>query len=132
MTGYVDAYGGAWGQEIKADDTRQGVIDDGNVAWEERVVEARRQWPQGSASDFERVGKRRWRDMASGIVYRQAHGAPLLSVGTDANRFISVFFVESGKLVFLERADIDPGVFVHHGQYYGAQVIDGVIVKESR
>lgn len=132
MSEYVDVYGGAWGREIKADDTRQGVIDDGNVAWEERVVEARRQWPQASAADFERLGERRWRDRASGIVYSQAHGAPLLGVGTDANRFISVFFVEGGKLMFLERADVDPGVFVHHGEFYGAEIVHGQIVKESR
>ena len=84
MSEYVDIYGGAWGREVKADDRRVGVIDDGNVAWEERVVEAPRQWPQGSPADFELVGKRRWRDRASGIEYRQAHGAPLLSIGTDA------------------------------------------------
>ena len=59
------------------------------------------------------------------------HGAPLLSIGTDANRFISVFFVEAGKLVFLERADIDPGVFVHHGGFYGGEIVNGQIVKEG-
>ena len=117
--------------EIRQDTTRNGVIDDGNVAWPERIFEARRQWTQARPEDFDKVGKRLWRDKATGIEYRQEHGAPLLAIGTDAVRFISAFFVLDGKLVFLARADVDAATFVHHGEFYGAKVINGQILKES-
>jgi len=68
------------------------------------------------------MGRRRWRDRASGAVYRQADGCPLLSVGTDAVRDVTVFFVSDGKLVFLEPADRPPGTFVHHGEVIGREV----------
>jgi hypothetical protein len=39
---------GGFGRQLTVDTTREGVIDDGNVAWPERITEARRQWPQAS------------------------------------------------------------------------------------
>jgi hypothetical protein len=123
-------YGAAWGQQLTVDNSRDGYVDDGNIAWEERIAQARSQWPQASPEDFEKVGKRRWIDRATGIEYRQEPGAPLLTIGTDANRAISLFLVADGKLVFLSRADIPQGTYVRHGEFYGAQVIDGRIVKE--
>jgi hypothetical protein len=112
-----EVYGGAWGAELTADNSRDGFVDDGNIAWPERVTQASRQWPQVPAEDFERVGRRRWRDKASGLLYRQSDGAPLHSIGTDATRFISAFFVSlDGRIVFLERADIPEGTVVHHGR----------------
>lgn len=106
----------AWGRKITPDGSRAGVVDDGNVAWPERVAEAARQWPQAQPEDFDKVGKRLWRDKATGVEYREQHGAPLLGIGTEAVRFISVFFVLDGRLTFLARADIHQGTFVHHGQ----------------
>jgi hypothetical protein len=126
-----DLYPGVIGMEIKADNSRDGVVDDGNVSWPERVTQARRQWTQASPEDFEKIGKRVWRDRASGIQYRQASGAPLLDIGTDAVRFISVFFVLDGKLVFLERADIPTGTVVHHGPVRGGVVVDGQVRWEG-
>jgi hypothetical protein len=102
-------YGGVIGMEIKADDSRTGHIDDGSIAWPERVVEAARQWPQAPSEGFEQIGRRRWRDRASGAEYREESGAPLLSIGTDAVRDISLFFVAGGKLIFLARADVPEG-----------------------
>ena len=126
-----ELYPGVIGMQIEADTTREGVIDDGNVAWPDRIFEARRQWPEARLEDFEKVGKRLWRDKASGVEYRQAHGAPLLDIGTDATRFISCFIIVGGSLVFLERSDIPQGRVLHHGEFYGAQVINGRIVKEG-
>ena len=132
MSNEPQIYGAAWGQQIQADTSRAGVVDDGNVAWPERIAQAANQWPQADVADFERVGRRRWRDRATGIEYRAEPGAPLLSgVGTDATRNICLFFVCDGKLTFLSRADFPEGSVVRHGEYYGAQVIDGQIVKSS-
>ena len=126
-----ELYQGVIGTELKADTTREGVIDDGNVAWPERVFEARRQWTQARPEDFVQVGKRLWRDKATGIEFRQAHGAPLLSIGSDAVRNISAFFILDGRLIFLERADLQDGLFVHTGQFYGGEIVGGKIVKET-
>jgi hypothetical protein len=57
-----------------------------------------------------------WRDKATGVEYHQEPGAPLLGVGTDSVRFVSCFLVVGDKLVFLARADIDQGIYVHHGE----------------
>lgn len=132
MSGDIEIYGAAFGQRLEADTSRDGYVDDGNIAWEERVVEARRQWPEARPEDFEKVGKRGWRDKATGLEFRQASGAPLLTVGSDANRGITCFFVEGGKLIFLCRADVPEGRYVHHGEIYAAQVIDGQIIRETR
>ena len=59
----------------------------GWLAHPERIRDARRQWPEANADDFERLdGKRAWRDKATGVVFRQASGCPLLAVGTDSVR----------------------------------------------
>jgi hypothetical protein len=97
------------------DTTREGIVDDGLIAWPERVVEAGRQWPQARAEDFERVGKRRWRDRASGTEYRHVDGTPLLSIGTTSSSDVSLFFVDGGRLIFLRRADLAEGTVVYHG-----------------
>lgn len=113
---------GAYGQQITPDTGRAGVVDDGLIAWPERIDAARRQWTQVPAEDFEHVGRRRWRDRGSGLEYRQVGGCPLMSVGTDAVRNVSAFFVHDGRLVFLARADIPEGTFIHHGEVIGRQV----------
>jgi hypothetical protein len=120
-------YGGVIGMELKQDTSRDGFVDDGNIAWPERIVEARRQWTQARSEDFERVGRRRWRDRATGVEHRAADGAPLLSIGTDAVRDIACFFVTpEGRLVFLER-DVPEGTVIHHGPVREGEVVDGRI-----
>jgi len=86
------------------------------------VVEARRQWTEARPEDFEKVGKYVWRDKATGIEYREEAGSPLLSIGTEAARFISAFFVLDGRLVFLARADVPQGTFIHHGEIIEREV----------
>ena len=114
--------GDVWGEELTVDDSRVGVIDDGNVAFSERVVEACRQWTEAPAEDFERVGKRLFRDRATGVECRQPAGCPLLAVGTEAVRDVVAFFVRDGKLVFLEPVDRPEGRFVYHGQVTSREV----------
>jgi hypothetical protein len=123
--------GDVWGMQIKADTTRAGVIDDGCVAWEERVVEASRQWPRGRLEDFEWLGKKTWRDRATQVEYVQVPGAPLLSIGTDATRDISLFLVVDGKLVFLRRADAIQGTVIHHGPVRSGRVEGNKVVWSS-
>jgi hypothetical protein len=114
MRGVVSYGSGVYGGKIDASNPRAGVVDDGNIAWPERVLEARRMWPQADAADFEPLDPRgrRWRDKASGVEYIQPGGAPLLSPGQESTRFISCFFVNSdGYLVFLQRADIEQTIY---------------------
>jgi hypothetical protein len=119
-------YGGVRGEELTQDDSRSGFVDDGNIAWPERIVEARRQWPELPAADFEKEG-RRWVDKASGVQYRAASGAPLLSVGSDAVRNIIGFLQAGGKLVFLERIDVPDVTTIYHGPIRGGVVENGVV-----
>jgi hypothetical protein len=101
---------GAFGRELKTDDSRIGYLDDGNLAWPERVAAARMQWPEADPGDFERAGRRRWVDKASGVTYIEPGGAPLLS-SPDANRAIVAFLVaDDGKMHFLARTDVDVAV----------------------
>ena len=109
-------YAGAWGMELRANTTRDGFVDDGNIAWPERIVEARRQWPEAPVEDFEKVGKRLWRDRASGVEYKEEGGAPMCAVGTDSTRFVSCFLVVGGRLIFLARSHVEQGTFVRHGE----------------
>jgi hypothetical protein len=113
---------GAFGMEVKADTSRDGFVDDGLIAFDERVVEARRQWIEADGEDFERVGRRRWRDRATGRLYRQADGCPLLAVGMPAVRDVVAFFIRDGKMVFLEPADRPEGTFVYHGPVVGREL----------
>jgi len=99
-----------------------GSPDEPRVVVSSQVTSARRQWTEVPAEDFERVGRRRWRDRASGVEYRQAGGCPLLGVGTDSVRNISCFLVADDKLVFLARADIPEGTYVHHGEVTARQL----------
>jgi hypothetical protein len=93
----ADSDGVSWGREVTADNPRAGHIDDGSVAWPERILEAERQWPRANAQDFERIGKL-YRDKASGLEYKRVSGAPLLSIGTPATDGISCFIVVDGRM----------------------------------
>lgn len=119
------SYGGAWGREVKADDDGSGrlaTVDDGNTATPQRIQQAARQWPQARPEDFEQVGKRLYRDKASGVEYASVGGAVLLGIGSEAVRNISTFFVSGGRLTFLRRADIDPVLTVYHGEVIGREI----------
>jgi hypothetical protein len=106
----ADPYEGvAWGGQLQTDNPRSGIIDDGNYAFPERIVEARRQWPEADAGDFEKVGWSTWRDTQSGIEYRALPGAPLLDIGSHATQNVACFIVSDGRLVVLRRADILEG-----------------------
>ena len=115
-----DAYSGiVHGEQIKADGGRHGVVDDGNVAWPERVAEARRSWTQARAEDFQQTGKRRFVDRATGLEYRSLPGCPLLSVGSEVTRGVSCFLVQGQRLVFLRRADYPEELLGATGHVHG-------------
>lgn len=113
----------SWGGEVKADTSRAGVVDDGNIGWPERIREAERQWPRARAQDFERTSKRIYVDRATGAEFKSVSGAPLLSIGTPANDGISCFFVDGGgRLVFLLPSTFPEARTVHHGSVVGREV----------
>ena len=107
--------------------SRVAVVVDGNGATAERIHQAAAQWPQANPADFEATGKRMYTDKASGVSYKRVHGAPLLSVGSDANRGIVCFFVENGEIVFLQRADFNAALTVNHGAVVGRQITMPVV-----
>ena len=118
-----DPYAGiARGEQIKPDGDRHGVVDDGNVAWPERVAEARRSWPQADPSDFERLGKRTYRDKATGLELVAVRGAPLLAIGQEQTRGATCFFVEAGRIVVLRRPDFEEPLLGATGTVRGQQV----------
>ncbi len=112
----------ARGQQVTADTARAGVVDDGNIAWPERIAEARRSWPQANPSDFEKVGKRHYRDRGSGIELVAMRGAPLLSVGQEETRGAACFFVEAGRIIVLRREDFEQPLLGAVGYVSGQQV----------
>ena len=114
----------AAGRQVRLDTSREGVVDDGNIAFEERVLEARRQWPEARAEDFEQIDRRGrlFRDRGSGLEYRRVHGSPLLDLYSPANAAISCFFVANGQLVFLKPADHKDATTVYVGHVVGYQV----------
>lgn len=118
-----DSYGGvSRGMEITADAPRAGIIDDGLIAFPERIVEARRQWPQAQASDFEQIGKRLYRDKGTGAEYRHEPGCPLLGVGSPGSAGLACFFISGGRMIFLRRADVPEGSTVWHGPVIAREV----------
>ena len=119
-----NAANGAWGKQVTddADSSRIATVVDGNTATAQRIHQAAAQWPQANPEDFEHTGKRMYVDRASGVAYKRVHGAPLLSVGSDANRGITCFLVQGEELVFLQRADFNGALTVYHGEVIGMQV----------
>jgi hypothetical protein len=112
----------ARGEQVSADSGRHGVVDDGNVAWPERVAEARRSWPEARAEDFAKIGKRRYRDRGSGLELVTVRGAPLLAVGQEETRGAACFFVEAGRIVVLRREEFEQPLLGPAGYVYGQQV----------
>lgn len=116
---------GAWGKEVR-DDADNSRMPKSTTVTPHGRSESRRpsaQWPQARREDFEKIGKRLYRDRATGIEYMAVLGAVLLGIGTETTRNISAFFVDDGRLTFLRRADIDPVLTVWHGPVEGRQII---------
>jgi hypothetical protein len=63
---------------------------------------AARTWTQVQPEDFERTGRRRYVERATGIEYDLVHGNPMLG---DDPELADVFFAEDDALWFLRRAD---------------------------
>ena len=131
----ADYQGAFVGGRLEADRSREGVIDDGNRAWPERVVEARRQWPEAQAEDFEQLDKRGrlFRDRATGVEYRRVRGAPLLDLSSPSSAAISCFFVrgqEPGELIVLKPADHKEATSYYIGHFGGSKVT-GVVAQNS-
>jgi hypothetical protein len=123
---------GVYGEELTVDDTRTGHLDDGLIAYDERLAVARRYWPEGKSSDFEQLDRRgrRWRDRATGRVYRREDGcAPLLSPKVEA---LDCWLVKDGRFVLLIADDRhETSGTVVHGPVRGGEVVDGQIVWKS-
>lgn len=71
-------------------------------ATDDTIKFAKRHWKQVRPEDFERAGRRRYVERATGVEYDLCHGNPLLADDADV---ADVFFVEDGALWFLRRAD---------------------------
>ena len=71
-------------------------------ATDDTIKYAARIWPQVQPEDFERAGRRRYVERATGVEYDLCHGNPML--GDDAD-VADVFFAKDGALWFLRRAD---------------------------
>ena len=120
-----DPYTGAVvGGQISADTSRNGVVDEGNIAWPERIEQARRSWARASLEDFEPLDTRGryWRDRVTGREYKALAGAPLLSVAQEATCGVSAFLVWGQRLVFLRPADVPEALYGPEGHVYGGQV----------
>jgi len=90
----------------RLDDGRRGDIvgsydDDGNWVTDERLAAARDAWTEARAEDFEHIGKRAWRDKASGKQYRQIRGTPFPGMGSSGGDVVDLFFTDRGRFVFL-------------------------------
>ena len=112
---------GVIGMQIEAENPRQGHVDDGLVAYEERIEVARRHWHEAKREDFERGRRGRWTDKATGVAYREFGGC-----GPDLNPTLEacdLWFVESGRLVLLVRAERhNPQTTVVHGEVISRQI----------
>jgi hypothetical protein len=68
---------------------------------------ASRTWKQRKAKDFERTGRRRYVERATGVEYELCRGNVMLGDDPEA---ADCFFSEDGSLWFLRRADRSWGV----------------------
>jgi hypothetical protein len=121
---------GVVGRELTVDTPRAGYIDDGLIAFPERVATARRYWPETTSADFEKLDRRRYRDRASGHIFRRERGCgPLLSPTTEV---VDAWFIESGSIVLLVRDDRrETTATVVHGHFGGYKVVDGRLIPEG-
>jgi hypothetical protein len=101
-----DPYANVHGGQLETDSGRHGTIDDGSNATEPRLELARRTWPEGKVEDFEKVGRRTYRDKASGALYESLRGAPMLCVGQEETRGVSCWFVSGGRITVLRPAGL--------------------------
>ena len=91
----------------------------------ERVAQARRSWPEARAEDFEKIGKRTYRDRGSGLELVALRGAPLLSIGQEETRGAACFLIEAGRIVVLRRPDDEQPLLGPEGRVYGQQIVAG-------
>lgn len=85
---------------------------------------ARKTWPEARAEDFEVDAGKRFRDRATGVVYRRVPGEPHL--GGAGREDVDVWFVsgdETGDGIVYLRAEDNPGSVVStaHGEVGGRQ-----------
>jgi hypothetical protein len=71
-------------------------------ATDDAIKFAARTWTHARAEEFERVGRRRYIDRATGVEYDLVHGNPLLG---DEPELADVFLVADDALLFLRRVD---------------------------
>ncbi len=125
---------GTRGMRLEPTEKGTGYIDDGTLAFPERIAEVRRiGWPEGRPEDFERVDRRRrWRDKATGTTYMRISGAPTL--GDRSAEAVDCWFVEGGKIVFLirESREAKRTRTIVHGPVRGGEVVDGRIVWSEK
>jgi hypothetical protein len=124
-----EIYQGVWGEEIRADTSRVGHVDNGLIAYPERLAVARKHWPEARRHDFEQSGRRRWIDRATGTTYRRDGGCGVLM--TPTLEAIDAWFVEGGEIVLLIRDDRAEASTVVHGEFYGAEIVNGQIIKDG-
>ena len=86
-----------------------GGVGDGLDVNPETLDAARQSWPEASAADFERTGRRMWRDRATGVEYRRVRGCPLARLGSPVGSPVAVFYFSDGRFYFLARADQPQG-----------------------
>ena len=112
------------GQRVEADMSRSGTLDTGSNAWPERLLEARRAWPEARSEDFEQVDRRGrlFRDRATNTVYRRLSGAPILDIGSEATRGVSCFFVRGGEIIVLRPSDFPVELRGPSGGVYSQQL----------
>ncbi|MGH3082794.1 MAG: hypothetical protein ACRDNP_01820 [Gaiellaceae bacterium] len=82
-----------------------GGVGDGLDVSPEGLEVARKTWAEAEPSDFERCGRHRWRELASGLEFRRSHGCPLLAVDSPVKPPIAKFFVLNARFYFLEPAE---------------------------
>lgn len=115
----------ARGGQVTAGTNRHGTVDDGCIAWPERIIEARRSWPQANPDDFEKVGRRTYVDKATGVEYVAVRGAVMLMVGGEQTRGINCFLIEDTRLVFLRRPEFEEPLLGPMGRVHSQVVSVG-------
>jgi hypothetical protein len=94
-----------YGGRVDVSNPREGHLDDGRNAYDERVMEARRRWAEAPVSDYEALDDqgRKWRHRESGTVFVSFSGAPLLS-SPESLRGYDRLVVAGGRLFVLRPA----------------------------
>ncbi len=97
-----------------------GEVRTSTRATDDAIRYASRIWPRVRPEDFDRTGRRRYVERATGIAFDLCHGNPLLA---DDAAVADVFFAEDGSLWFLRRADRPEARSQYMGSMGGARVV---------